>query len=70
MPVVHCPIEGCEYETPNVDPVVAAALITTHATVHASPHSAVPMAKANALVYRLLGQRRIGSTLYLDGVTT
>ena len=60
MPVVHCPIEGCEYETPNVDPVVAAALITTHATV----------AKANALVYCLLGQRRIGSTLYLDGVTT
>ena len=43
MPVIQCPIEGCEYETPDVDPVVAAALITTHATVHASHH---PTAKA------------------------
>ena len=34
MPVVRCPIEGCEYETPDVEPVVAAALITTHATSH------------------------------------
>ena len=34
MPVVRCPIDGCEYETPDVDPVVAAALITTHATTH------------------------------------
>ena len=42
MPVVGCPIEGCEYETPDVDAVVAAALITTHATVHksASPDAA------------------------------
>ena len=37
MPVVRCPIEGCEYETPDVDPVVAAALITTHATSHQTP---------------------------------
>ena len=46
MPVVRCPIEDCEYQTPDVDPVVAAALITTHATVHASPHLATPVAKA------------------------
>ena len=46
MPVVQCPIEGCEYQTPDVDPVVAAALITTHATVHALPHPVVPAAKA------------------------
>ena len=46
MPVVRCPIEGCEYDTPDVDPVLAAALITTHATVHAAPHSVPPVAKA------------------------
>ena len=46
MPVVRCPIEDCEYQTPDVDPVVAAALITTHDTVHASPHLATPVAKA------------------------
>ena len=46
MPVVRCPIEDCEYQTPDVDPVVAAALITTHTTVHASPHLAMPVAKA------------------------
>lgn len=37
MPVVRCPIVGCEYETPDADPVVAAALITTHATSHQAP---------------------------------
>ena len=37
MPVVKCPIEGCEYETPDTDPVIAAALITTHATSHQTP---------------------------------
>ena len=44
--MVCCPIEDCEYQTPDVDPVVAAALITTHATAHALPHSVVPAAKA------------------------
>ena len=37
MPVVQCPIEGCEYKTPDVEPVIAAALITTHATSHQTP---------------------------------
>ena len=37
MPTVQCPIEGCEYATPDVEPVVAAALITTHATSHRTP---------------------------------
>ena len=37
MPAVKCPIEGCEYETPDVDPVIAAALITAHATSHQMP---------------------------------
>ena len=46
MPVVQCPIENCEYQTPDVDPVVAVVLIAAHATVHASPHSVVPVAKA------------------------
>ena len=34
MPRIQCPIEGCEYETPDVEAVLAAALITTHATSH------------------------------------
>ena len=37
MPTVQCPIEGCEYATPDVEPVIAAALITTHATSHQTP---------------------------------
>ena len=37
MPLVKCPIEGCEYETPDVEPIIAAALITTHSTSHRAP---------------------------------
>ena len=39
MPAIRCPIDGCEYETPDVEAVVTAALITTHATVHQAPTS-------------------------------
>ena len=66
MPVFRCPINGCEYQTPDVDPVVAAALVTTHATIQVLPHSAVPV----ALVYHLPGQRRTGSTSYLHEAIT
>ncbi len=45
MPAIQCPIEGCEYETPDVDPVVAAALLTTHATTHQTPSASTPTAK-------------------------
>lgn len=34
MPVIGCPVQGCEYRTPDVEAVVAAALITAHATSH------------------------------------
>ena len=37
MPAIKCPIEGCEYKTPDVDPVIAATLITAHATSHLTP---------------------------------
>jgi hypothetical protein len=40
MPTIKCPIEGCEYETPDVEPVVAAALITVHATSHGPTQAA------------------------------
>ena len=46
MPVVRCPIEDCEYRMPDADPLVAAAFITTHATVHGLPHSTAPVVKA------------------------
>ena len=45
MPVVKCPIEGCKYETPNVEPVIAAALITAHATSHQAPSQPTQMAR-------------------------
>ncbi len=34
MPVVNCPIDGCEYATPDVEAILAAALLTTHASIH------------------------------------
>ena len=46
MPVVKCPIEGCDYETPDVEPVIAAALITTHASSHQTPSRPTQIARA------------------------
>lgn len=46
MPTVRCPIEGCDYETPDVEPVVAAALITAHVTSHRTPGGPTPAARA------------------------
>ena len=41
MPVVQCPVPTCDYETADLDAVIVAALLTTHATVHnAAPPSA------------------------------
>lgn len=37
MPVIQCPIEDCEYQTPDVEPVIAAALINAHAVSHRTP---------------------------------
>ena len=34
MPIVQCPITNCNYATPDVEAVIAAALISTHATSH------------------------------------
>ena len=45
MPVVKCPIEGCKYETPDTDAVIAAALITTHATSHQAPSQPMQAAR-------------------------
>lgn len=36
MPSIQCPIPGCEYETDDLDGVLVAALLTTHAMVHAA----------------------------------
>ena len=40
MPVVNCPIEDCTYATPDVEAVVIAALLTTHATIHNTQYNA------------------------------
>ena len=37
MPAIDCPIAGCDYTTPDVEAVVAAALITAHSTIHNVP---------------------------------
>ena len=44
---MSCPITGCPYETPDTEPVVAAALITVHATTHsmAGVSAATPRAE-------------------------
>ena len=40
MPVVHCPILGCDYVTDDVDAAIVAALITVHSMAHAPGPSA------------------------------
>ena len=45
MPTVNCPITDCEYSTPDVEAVLAAALITTHATTHTAANVNVVTAK-------------------------
>lgn len=34
MPVIQCPIIGCDYQTDDVDPAVAAALLMVHNNAH------------------------------------
>ena len=34
MPVVQCPVPDCGYTTADLDAVLVAALLTTHATIH------------------------------------
>ena len=48
MPSVQCPIPGCEYATPDLDPAVVAALLTTHAITHnqAAPQTATNPSKS------------------------
>ncbi len=43
--MIQCPIEGCTYETPDVKPVVADALITAHATSHGTPSGSTQAAR-------------------------
>ena len=45
MPVVNCPIGDCPYATPDVDAVVAAALINAQATVHSQAAPGAAAAK-------------------------
>ena len=45
MPVIHCPIEDCEYATPDVGEVVVAALIITQSTIHNATASHAAVAK-------------------------
>ncbi|XP_053372940.1 uncharacterized protein LOC128546448 [Mercenaria mercenaria] len=40
MPVVHCPIPGCEYVTDDLEAAIVAALITAHSMAHTPGPSA------------------------------
>ena len=42
---VECPVDGCTYNTGDVQPVVAAALITAHALNHKAPAEPVLAAR-------------------------
>ena len=43
MPEVHCPIEGCDYATPDLDAAIVAQLLATHTITH----TAGPVAKVD-----------------------
>ncbi|OWF54637.1 hypothetical protein KP79_PYT25380 [Mizuhopecten yessoensis] len=68
MPVLNCPIDGCTYATPDVDAIVDAALITTHATIHNANASPAAIAKLQDKVSHLhLGYRNIAHQPLLLG---
>ncbi|KAH3710319.1 hypothetical protein DPMN_069794 [Dreissena polymorpha] len=46
MPEVQCPFPGCEYKTPDVDPLIVVALITAHSPAHPAAPPAVHVAVA------------------------
>ncbi|CAG2254453.1 unnamed protein product [Mytilus edulis] len=50
MPAVKCPVPDCQYETDDLDAVVVAALLTTHATVHSAAAGAIVSAKVEKLL--------------------
>ena len=71
MPVIDCPIADCEYATPDVDAIVAAALITTHAIIHnatASPAAIAKVEKVKRQPYPLPAPVRTGHISYPDGL--
>ena len=45
MPTFQCPIEDCEYATPDVEPALAATMQTIHATIHSGPAQAARIEK-------------------------
>ncbi|XP_052814601.1 uncharacterized protein LOC128241627 [Mya arenaria] len=49
MPAVDCPIKGCDYQTPDLEPTIAAALITAHNATHISRNTAPMVEKADAV---------------------
>ena len=45
MPTFQYPIEDCEYATPDVEPALAATVLTIHATIHSGPAQAARIEK-------------------------
>ena len=42
MPTINCPIPDCEYVTEDVDPAIAAVLLTIHNNIHMSAAGSAP----------------------------
>ena len=43
---IKCPREGCTYKTEEAEPVIAATLLTAHATGHSAPVTSGAQVKA------------------------
>ena len=41
MPIIRCPVEGCDYGTPDVEAIVGVALLNAHTIAHQAPRQAV-----------------------------
>ena len=55
MPVIKCPIPDCDFETDDVDAVIVAALLTTHATTHSTNHVSTKVEKVKRPTVSLAG---------------
>lgn len=45
MPVVKCPIPGCEFETGDLEVAIVTALLTTHSLTHTTPAATAKVEK-------------------------
>ena len=69
MPTFQCPIEDCEYATPDVEPALAATMLTIHATPQWASTGGQNREGKREPKLRHRAQTRTGSILERDGMT-